>query len=81
MSVNSNGDLNVKNKIYAPGGIDPPYVSFSAESHETIREHAKTVVEHEKVMLFWNKQTHRMEVYVIDEDRFYTITGQSAEKK
>jgi hypothetical protein len=65
MSVNSNGDLNVKNKIYAPGGIDPPYVSFSAESHETIREHAKTV----------------MEVYVIDEDRFYTITGQSAEKK
>ena len=25
--------------------------------------------EHEEVMLFWNKETNRLEVYVIDEDK------------
>ncbi len=68
--------LHVVGKATITGGVDPPYISFSAESHESIREYARSVDEHEKVMQFWNSDAHRLEVYVIAEDRFYTITGE-----
>ena len=71
--------LHVIGKATFTGGVDPPYISFSNESHESIKEFAKTVEEHEKVMQFWNEQTRRMEVYVIDEDKFYTIAGELIE--
>ena len=67
--------LYVNGKITAVGGVDPPYVSFSAETHESIREFAKNVEEHEKVMVFWNTKNKQMEVYVISEDKFYTLDG------
>lgn len=70
------GSLDVLGKATFTGGVDPPYVSFSDESHESIREYANDVVEHEKVMLFWNEEAFRIEVYVIAEDNFYTITGE-----
>jgi len=31
-------------------------------------------------MQFWNGEAHRMEVYVINEDRFHTITGERMEE-
>ena len=74
------GNLVVDGKITASGGIDPPYISFSAESHKSIREYAKEVEPHEKVMQFWNGKFHRIEIYVISEDKFYTITGESVEE-
>ena len=74
-------DFNVRmnGKLTATGGVDPPYVSFSAESYESIREYAEDVEDHEEVMVFWNAKNHRMEVYDITEDKFYTITGEGIE--
>jgi hypothetical protein len=75
-TTNPASKLTVNGKARITGGVDPPYISFSAESHHSIRQYAKDVEPHEKVMQFWNGQAHRLEVYVIDEDRFYTITGE-----
>lgn len=72
--------LHVVGKATITGGVDPPYISFSDETHESIREYAKSVEDHEKVMQFWNGDAHRMEVYVISEDAFYTITGELVEE-
>jgi hypothetical protein len=71
--------LHVVGGIKATGGIDPPFISFTSESHESIRQFAKDVSKDEKVMQFWNGEAHRLEVYVIDEDRFYAITGELIE--
>jgi hypothetical protein len=73
------GDTTISGKLTA-GGIDPPYVSFSSESHKSIREYAKDVEGHERVMIFWNDEAHRIEVYNLSEDRFYTITGELIEE-
>src|SRR3989344_718023 len=70
------GNVTVQGKLNASGGVDPPYISFSAESHESIREYAKAVDEHEKVMQFWNGKAHRLEIYVVEEDAFYTLGGE-----
>ena len=74
-TTNPTAKLDVNGKGHFSGGIDPPYVSFSNESHESIRKYAKDVQAHEKVMQFWNGNAHRMEIYVISEDKFYTTTG------
>ena len=79
-TMNPTKKLHVAGAIRATGGVDPPYISFSDESHESIRQYAKEVEEHEKVMQFWNGKAHRMEVYVISEDKFYTITGELVEE-
>ncbi len=79
MVINNNGNVSIGGKLTVTGGVDPPYVSFSDESHGSIRELAKEVEEHEKVMQFWNGKAHRMEVYVIEEDKFYTIAGELIE--
>lgn len=74
MSISPSG------KVTAPGGIDPPYVSFSNETHASIRAFAKDIESHEEVMQFWNAPLHRLEVYVIAEDRFYTLVGDLVEE-
>jgi len=73
-------DVIMEGKLTAAGGIDPPYISFSKETHESIREYANYVEDHEEVMQFWNGDTHRMEIYVISEDVFYTFTGDLIEE-
>jgi len=72
--------LHVIGKAIITGGVDPPYISFSDESHESIRQFARNVEKHEKVMQFWNGKTHRTEIYVIEEDKFYTISGELIEE-
>jgi len=69
------GNMQINGKATVMGGVDPPYVSFSNETHDSIRLFAGEVHEHEKVMIFWNGETERMELYVIGEDNFYTFTG------
>jgi hypothetical protein len=76
---NPNALLHVNGKAIISGGVDPPYVSFSSETHESIRNFAKDVEEHETVMEFWNNDSHRMEIYIINEDKFYTMTGEPSE--
>jgi len=79
--VDSAGDLTVAGKATFSGGVDPPYVSYSGETYETIREYAKKVNPDQEVMQFWNKETRRMEIYVIKEDRFYAMSGELVEDK
>jgi hypothetical protein len=62
-------------------GVGPPFISYSNETHQSIREFSKNIDPNDKVMQFWNGDAHRMEVYVIDEDRFYTITGELIEEE
>ncbi len=68
--------LHVVGKATITGGIDPPYVSFSDETRESIIKRAENIEEHEKVMMFWNSQTKSMEVYNIQEGAFYSIGGE-----
>ena len=68
-------DFTVFGKLTATLGVDPPYVSFSAETHDSIKQLAQNVEEHEVVMQFWNKDNNRFEVYVILQDAFYTLDG------
>ena len=52
----------------------------TAHPHESIRNYAKDVESHEQVMEFWNGEFHRKEIYVIAEDKFYTINGEAIEE-
>ncbi|UCH88837.1 MAG: hypothetical protein JSV49_11445 [Thermoplasmata archaeon] len=76
ITLEADGDGIFEGKITVSGGVDPPFVSFSDETYTSIREYAKNVEDHEEVMIFWNGNANRMEIYVIAEDKFYTITGQ-----
>jgi hypothetical protein len=78
-TANPTSKLHVIGKGTFTGGVDPPYISFSKETHESIREYAKDVEDHEEVMQFWNGDMHRMEIYVISEDAFYTFSGELIE--
>ena len=51
------------------------YIPFSNESHKSMRERAKNIYGQEKALLFWNGKAHRMELYVFDENKFYTMDG------
>jgi len=79
-TTNPTSKLHVIGKGTFTGGVDPPYVSFSKESHESIRQYARDVEDHEEAMQFWNGEAHRMEIYVISEDAFYTLTGDLVEE-
>ena len=72
-------DLHVGGKLSMDGGVDPPYVSFTSETHNTIRELSQETEDKEEVMVFWNTELKQMEVYVIAEDKFYTFDGQLVE--
>ena len=72
-------DLHVGGKLSMDGGVDPPYVSFTSETHNTIRELSQETEDKEEVMVFWNTEVKQMEVYVIAEDKFYTFDGQLVE--
>lgn len=80
ISIGYWGDTTIDGKLTVTGGVDPPYVSYSKESHESIREFAQNVGDHEEVMQFWNGETNRMEIYDIEEDKFYTIIGELIEE-
>jgi len=72
--------LHVIGKATITGGVDPPYVSFSGESHQSIRAYAKDVEPHEKAMMFWNADANRIEIYDISGDMFYTVLGQAIDQ-
>ena len=71
----SDGTVDIPGKLTVGGGVDPPYVSFTSENHDTIREMAQDVEEKEEVMVFWNTEKKQMEVFIIAEDTFYTFDG------
>jgi len=96
LTLTDGGDLTIVGKLTATGGIDPPYISFTKETHDTIKQYAidmttsiieekdgevivhasSPAAENQEVMLYWNSDSKRLEVYVISEDMFYTITGE-----
>ena len=78
--MTTGGNIDTTGKITAGGGVDPPYVSFSAETHDTIRQFAEDVADHEEVMFFWNTDSKQFQVYYITEDAFYTLNGDKIEE-
>lgn len=76
-TTNPTAKLHVVGKATITGGVDPPFIFFSNESHQNIRHYAKSirhyakgVEEHEKVMMFWNGESNRIKIYVISDDKF-----------
>ena len=67
-------DFTVFGKLTA-ASIDPAYISYSGETHDSIKQMSLEVSDHEDVMQFWNKDNNRFEVYVIAQDTFYTFEG------
>jgi len=72
-------DVIISGKLTVTGPVDPPMVTFSAENHDSIKQLSADVEDHEEVALFWNTESKRLEVYVISEDKFYTMTGEPIE--
>ena len=68
-------NLLVDGKITATGGVDTPYISFSAETRSSIVKRSKGLKEDQVVMQFWNKFTKQIEIYHVKEKRFYNING------
>lgn len=68
-------NVNIGGKLNVGGVVDPPAVSFTAETRTSIRKLAKTVQEKEKVLIYWNVDTHKMEVYHVEENKFYDMMG------
>jgi len=66
------GNLKVGGKITATGGVDPPYISFNAETEASIRKRSKGLMPDQAVMLFWN-EGGKLGLYHVEEDRFYYI--------
>ena len=64
-------NLYLSGKATIAGGVDPPYVSFSTQTHESIRRFAKELKPHEKVMLFWNGE--KFQYYNVEKDTFANI--------
>lgn len=69
IEINEDGKVTIRQ-------LDPDYISYSKESHESIREYSRNVEDHEAVMQFWNGEAHRMEIYDISQDAFYTFNGE-----
>ena len=74
-------DFTVFGKLTVTGLIDPPAITFSAETHDSIKQLAIGVSDHEEVMQFWNGDNNRFEVYVILQDAFYTLDGKEVKYK
>jgi len=77
-----NGSLHVTGngifdgKLTTSGVVDPPAITFTAETRKTIKEKWLPTIdtEHEKVMVFWNSELEQMEVYHIEKDVFYPLS-------
>ena len=74
-------DLLVDGKITATGGVDPPYVSYSAENYKSIRKMSKGLKDDQVVMQFYNSIRNRFEFYHIKKDCFYTLSGYKIKEK
>ena len=73
-SVYMRDDLTVLGKINAVGGVDPPYISFSKESFDSIRK-MSIDVDQDEVMQFWSSEFNRMLIYDIEQDKFFDFNG------
>jgi len=73
--LEANDDLFVDGKLTVAGLVDPPAITFSVETHDSKKQLATDVEDHEEVMVYWNTENHQMEVYVLAEDAFYTFDG------
>lgn len=72
------GGLDVYGKLYANGGIDPPYLLCDKQTRKEIVEKVGREVPAEKqggAALFFNAETHQLETYVAAEGKFYNLSG------
>lgn len=72
------GDLFVDGKIYATGGVDPPYVLCDQITRaELVARVGREVPDSKRdgAALFFNKDTKRLEVYSPRDGTFYDLVG------
>jgi hypothetical protein len=72
------GNLQVNGKITATGGVDPPYVSYTNESCDTIKQMYQDDEVKDNVMQFWNIDNRRFEYYLADKDVCYPLSQEGA---
>jgi hypothetical protein len=73
-----NGDVFCNGKLYAAGGIDPPYVLYDKETRESIIERVAREVPEDKLdgaVLFWNGDDLRFEIYLPAKGEFWDLQG------
>lgn len=73
------GNLTVEGKINAIGGVDPPYVTYTEQTRESIREMSKEFDDKERAATFYNVDTGQMEVYDIKQDTFTPLGGSTSD--
>jgi hypothetical protein len=72
------GTLDVVGKATFYGGHDPAYVMYNQQTRQEIIDMVKRDVPPEKqrgAVLFFNKDTKRLENYIPDEGKFYDLQG------
>jgi hypothetical protein len=75
------GDVYISGKAQVDGGVDPPYISFTGETEASIKEYAKGLQPKEKVMLFYNINNQRLEMYDVDNDKFSSLDKENFFKR
>lgn len=72
------GDLTVLGKTNCDGGLDPAYLLLDEQTRQQTIERVQKEVPPGKqggAVLFFDKDSHRLETYVPDEGKFYDLGG------
>jgi hypothetical protein len=75
------GDFAVVGKTTCWGGLDPNYLLLDKETREGLVQRVQREVAPGKqagAVLFFNRDTHRLETYVAPEGKFYDLNGNVA---
>lgn len=75
------GNTYITGKLYVDGGVDPPYVSFTDENCETIKQRYIDEEVKDNIMLFWNSDNMQFEYYLAEENNCYAISSNVPEEK
>jgi hypothetical protein len=70
--------VEIVGKLYADGGIDPPYLLCDKQTRKEIVEKVRREVPPEKqggAVLFFNVDTKTLETYIPEEGKFYNLQG------
>lgn len=77
-SIDAGGNFVTQGKISADGGIDPPYMLLDAHTRAEIKGEVLVEVPTNKqtgAAVYFNPATHKLEMYVASEDKFYDVNG------
>jgi hypothetical protein len=76
--VSINGNLLVNGKITGASGVDPAYLLYDAHTKAETKARVLREVPTDKqtgAAQFFDSDTHRLEIYVASDDKFYDLAG------